>query len=59
MQTLRAPVPACCPEHAEQIAALEHRIAQMEKFFTILQGRVPARTSAMQKAAERWDLEAS
>ena len=35
--------------------ALEHRIAEMEKFFATLAGPLPpARPSAAQRAAERW-----
>jgi hypothetical protein len=59
VESLRA-APACCQEHAEQIAALEHRIAEMEQFFAILQGATsPARSSARKKAAEAWGVEAS
>ena len=51
--------PARCQGCTEQIALLEHRLAEMEKFFAALRGPAGrARPSAMQKAAERWDLEA-
>ena len=52
--------PARCPGCTEQIASLENRLARMEQFFAILQASLPpARTTAAQRAQERWHPQAS
>ena len=52
--------PARCQGCTEQIATLEQRLAEMEKFFATLQGpRPPARPSAARRAQERWHPQAS
>ena len=56
MDTLSQPVPARCQGCTEKIASLEHRIAEMEKYFAVLRD---SRPSAAQRAAERWRPAAS
>ena len=52
--------PARCQGCTEQIAKLEHRLAEMEKFFAALQGPLPpSRATAVQRAQERWHPQAS
>ena len=56
MESISQTAPARCQGCSEKIAALEHRIGEMEKFFAILRGTRP---TARQKAAERWHPAAS
>lgn len=61
MDTLSPPVPPRCQGCTERIVSLEKRIADMERAFALMadyRSRPPARPSARQKAAERWDIEA-
>ena len=50
MDTLSPRVPPRC----QGCTDLEKRVAEMERFFAILQGSVPRPPSARQRAAERW-----
>lgn len=59
MESISRVAPPRCQGCAEQIAALEHRIAEMEKFFATLQAPAPSPLSARQKATERWHPAAS
>ena len=53
MESLRPQAPPRC----QGCTDLEKRVAEMERFFAILQGSVPRPPSARQRAAERWHQE--